>query len=89
MPEGHQTRSLVVNSRDGTMYVGVGSMGNIAEEPEVKASIQAFDADGKSQRTFASGTRNPIGMHLHPETGKLWAVVQEPTGSDQTWCRTT
>ena len=63
---GHSTRSLAVDPKDGTMYVGVGSMGNIAVEPEVRASIQAFDADGSNQRTFASGTRNPIGIHMHP-----------------------
>jgi glucose/arabinose dehydrogenase len=78
--EGHSTRSLAIDPKDGSMFVGVGSMGNIAEEPEVKASIQVFDASGKNQRTFASGTRNPIGMHFHPETGKLWAVVQERDG---------
>jgi glucose/arabinose dehydrogenase len=77
---GHSTRSLVVDPKDGTMYVGVGSGGNIAEEPEGRASIQAFDADGSNQRTFASGTRNPVGIHLHPSTGKLWAVVQERDG---------
>ena len=77
---GHSTRSLVVDPKDGTMYAGVGSMGNIAVEPEVRGTIQAFDADGSNQRTFASGTRNPIGIHLHPSTGKLWAVVQERDG---------
>jgi glucose/arabinose dehydrogenase len=78
--EGHSTRSLVVDPKDGTMYVGVGSAGNIAEEPEPRATIQAFNADASNQRTFASGTRNPIGIHLHPSTGKLWAVVQERDG---------
>jgi glucose/arabinose dehydrogenase len=77
--EGHTTRSLAVDP-EGTMYVGVGSMGNIAEEPEVKASIQVFDADGGNQRTFASGMRNPTGVHFHPQTGDLWAVVQERDG---------
>jgi glucose/arabinose dehydrogenase len=86
--EGHSTRSLAIDPKDGSMYVGVGSMGNIAEEPEVKASIQLFDASGKNQRTFASGTRNPIGMHFHPETGKLWAVVQERDGLGAELCPT-
>jgi glucose/arabinose dehydrogenase len=79
-PEGHTTRSLAVNPADGAMYVGVGSMGNIAEEPEMKASVQVFDADGTNQRTFASGMRNPTGIHFHPETGEPWAVVQERDG---------
>lgn len=78
--EGHTTRSLAIGPKDGALYVGVGSMDNLAEEPEVKASIQMFDADGKNQRTFASGMRNPTGIHFHPETGELWAVVQERDG---------
>lgn len=78
--QGHISRALAVDPKDGTLYVGVGSMGNIAVEPEVKASIQAFDADGSNQRTFASGMRNPTGIHFHPETGELWAVVQERDG---------
>jgi glucose/arabinose dehydrogenase len=78
--QGHTSRALAVDPKDGSLYVGVGSMGNIAEEPEMKASIQAFDADGKNQRTFASGMRNPTGIHFHPDTGELWAVVQERDG---------
>ena len=78
--EGHTTRSLAVDPQSGAMYVGVGSMGNIAEEPEPKASVQRFDADGRNQTTFVSGTRNPIGLHFHPDTGDLWAVVQERDG---------
>jgi glucose/arabinose dehydrogenase len=78
--QGHTSRALAVDPKDGALYVGVGSMGNIAEEPEMKASIQVFDADGKNQRTFASGMRNPTGIHFHPDTGELWAVVQERDG---------
>jgi glucose/arabinose dehydrogenase len=79
-PQGHSTRSLALDPRNGAMYVGVGSMGNISEEPLPKASVQRFDADGRNQTTFVSGTRNPIGLHFHPETGDLWAVVQERDG---------
>jgi len=78
--EGHTTRSLAVDPQSGAMFVGVGSMGNIAEEPEPKASVQRFDADGSNQTGFVSGTRNPIGLHFHPDTGDLWAVVQERDG---------
>jgi glucose/arabinose dehydrogenase len=62
------------------MFVGVGSSGNIGVEPEVKATIQRFDADGSNQRTFASGTRNPTALAFHPDTGELYAVVQERDG---------
>jgi glucose/arabinose dehydrogenase len=79
-PGGHSTRSLAIDPKDGTLYVGVGSTGNIGEEPLPRASIQAFNADGSNQRTFASGMRNPIGIKIHPDTGELWAVVQERDG---------
>jgi glucose/arabinose dehydrogenase len=62
------------------LYVGVGSWGNLGVEPEPKATIQRFDADGSNQTTFASGTRNATALAFHPTTGELWAVVQERDG---------
>jgi glucose/arabinose dehydrogenase len=60
--------------------VGVGSSGNLGVEPEPKATIQRFDADGGNQKTYASGVRNATGLAFHPQTGELWAVVQERDG---------
>ena len=77
---GHSTRSLAVDPRDGRMFVGVGSSSNVAIEAEPRATLQVFDADGRNQRTFASGTRNPMGVGFNPATGALWAVVQERDG---------
>src|SRR5438552_15967735 len=48
-----------------------GSTGNIGVEPQVKASIQRFEADGSGQITFASGMRNPTTLAFHPTTGEL------------------
>jgi len=62
------------------MFVGVGSSGNIGVEPEVKATIQRFEADGSGQATYASGTRNPTALAFQPATGDLYAVVQERDG---------
>ena len=78
--EGHNTRSLVVSPDGETMYVGVGSAGNIAIEEPPRATIQAFDLGGGDQRTFADGTRNPIGVGFRPGTDELWAIVQERDG---------
>ena len=78
--EGHSTRSLVLSPDGSTMYVGVGSAGNVSVEPEPRATIQAFDADGGEQRTVATGTRNPIGIGFRPGTDELWAIVQERDG---------
>ena len=77
---GHSTRSLAIDPQSGGMYSGVGSQSNIAEEDAPRASVQAFDGNGRNQRTFASGTRNPVGIGFNPTTGKLWVTVQERDG---------
>jgi glucose/arabinose dehydrogenase len=77
---GHQNRHLALDPKTGAMFVGVGSAGNLGVEPEVKASIQRFEADGSSQTTFASGMRNPTTLAFHPTTGELYAGVQERDG---------
>ena len=80
IPFGHQNRHLAIDPKTGGLYVGVGSSGNIGVEPEPKATIQRFDADGSNQTTVASGTRNPTALAFQPQTGELWAVVQERDG---------
>jgi glucose/arabinose dehydrogenase len=77
---GHQNRHLAIDPKTGGLYVGVGSSGNVGVEPEPKATIQRFDVDGSNQTTVASGTRNPTALAFHPQTGELWAVVQERDG---------
>src|SRR5437899_2718078 len=78
--QGHQNRHLAIDPKSGALYVGVGSSGNLGVEPEPKATIQRFDADGSNQTTVASGMRNPTALAFQPETGELWAVVQERDG---------
>ena len=78
--QGHQNRHLAIDPKSGALFVGVGSSGNLGVEPEPKATIQRFDADGSNQTTYASGTRNPTALAFHPETGELWALVQERDG---------
>src|SRR5438067_2562597 len=78
--QGHANRHLAVDPKDGALFVGVGSSGNLGVEPEVKASIQRFEADGSGQSTFASGMRNPTALAFQPGTGDLYAVVQERDG---------
>ena len=77
---GHQNRHLVIDPKSGALYVGVGSVGNVGVEPEPKATIQRLDADGSNQSTVVSGTRNPTALAFHPDTGDLWALVQERDG---------
>jgi glucose/arabinose dehydrogenase len=77
---GHANRPLAIDPKTGALFVGVGSSGNIGIEPEVKATIQRFEADGSHQTTYASGLRNTCGLAVNPDTGELWAVVQERDG---------
>jgi glucose/arabinose dehydrogenase len=77
---GHQNRHLAIDPKTGALFVGVGSSGNTGVEPEVKATIQRFDADGSNQQTFASGMRNPTTLAFHPGTGELYTAVQERDG---------
>src|SRR5207245_4147401 len=71
---------IAIDPRSGVLFAGVGSMGNIAVEPAPKATIQYFAPDGSNQTTYAAGTRNPTALAFHPQTGELWAGVQERDG---------
>jgi hypothetical protein len=82
--QGHQNRPLAIDPKTGALFVGVGSSGNLGVEPEPKATIQRFDADGSNQTTFASGTRNPTALAFNPESGDLYALVQESDGPMRT-----
>jgi len=77
----HWTKSLIA-SADGTqLFVGVGSNSNIADngmEAEAnRANILQIDPATGTQRVFASGLRNPVGIAWEPGSGALWAVVNE------------
>ncbi|WP_246676991.1 sorbosone dehydrogenase family protein [Mesorhizobium sp. B2-4-15] len=77
----HWTKSLVA-SRDGSLlYVGVGSNSNITENgiqaEKDRAAIWEVDRATGRSRIFASGLRNPNGLSLEPESGALWAVINE------------
>ena len=77
---GHANRPLVIDPKNGALLVGIGSSGNIGIEPEIKATVQRFAADGSGQATVISGARNPCGLAVNPATGDVWAVVQERDG---------
>ncbi len=84
----HWTKSLVANADGSRLYVGVGSNSNIAEhglEEEVnRAAILEVDPATGATRVFAAGLRNPVGIDWNPDTGALWAAVNErdEMGSD-------
>src|SRR5262249_43109625 len=76
---GHWTRDLEFSKDGKTLFVSVGSRSNASHDSREKrrADILAFDPDGKNERVFASGLRNAVGLAIHPETGQVWASVNE------------
>jgi glucose/arabinose dehydrogenase len=83
-PAGHWTRSLLPCPDGEKLYIGVGSLTNIAEAgmevEEGRAAIHELDLATGRSRIFASGLRNPVGLAWEPGTGVLWTVVNERDG---------
>jgi glucose/arabinose dehydrogenase len=83
-PAGHWTRSLLPSPDGSKLYVGVGSLSNIAdfgmEVEEGRAAIYEVDVATGTGRIFAGGLRNAVGMAWEPTTGALWTVVNERDG---------
>lgn len=81
---GHWTRNIIANAKGTKIYVAVGSGSNIADdgmEAEARrANILEIDPDGKNEKVFASGLRNPVGMDWAPGTETLWTAVNERDG---------
>ena len=46
-------------------------------EEQERASVLAFDTDGRNRRPYANGLRNCVGMLVHPTTGELFCSVNE------------
>jgi glucose/arabinose dehydrogenase len=75
--DGHSTRTIAFGP-DGVMYVSVGSSCNICDESDQRrAAILSFAPDGSGAQRFAWGLRNAVGLAIQPETGLLWATVNE------------
>ena len=71
-PGGHWTRSLLASPDGRKLYVGVGSLSNIAESgmevEEGRACIYELDLATGGHRIFAAGLRNPVGLAWEPNT---------------------
>ncbi|WP_312691453.1 sorbosone dehydrogenase family protein [Kosakonia sp.] len=84
----HWTKSLLASPDGSKLYVGVGSNSNITENgigaEYRRAAVLEVDAATGASRIYASGLRNPTGLQWEPQTGALWAVVNErdEIGSD-------
>ncbi len=77
----HWTKDLALSPDGRFLYVSVGSNSNIVENgleaEKGRAAIWQVDRATGAARVFASGLRNPNGLTFQPETGELFAVVNE------------
>ncbi|MFD1803718.1 PQQ-dependent sugar dehydrogenase [Mixta tenebrionis] len=77
----HWTKSLLASPDGSKLYVGVGSNSNIVENgigaEYRRAAVLEVDIAGGGSRIYASGLRNPTGLQWEPQSGKLWAIVNE------------
>jgi glucose/arabinose dehydrogenase len=84
----HWTKSLVASLDGSRLFAGVGSNSNAGENgidaERGRAAILAIDPATGGTHPFATGLRNPVGLAFEPESGTLWAVVNErdELGSD-------
>lgn len=77
----HWTKAMTASADGRFLYVGIGSNSNITERgmeaEENRAMIWQIDARTGMHRPYAAGLRNPTALTIQPETGQLWAVVNE------------
>jgi glucose/arabinose dehydrogenase len=77
----HWTKALLASPDGKKLYVGSGSNSNITENgldvEYRRAAVLEVDAATGASRVFASGIRNPTGLQWEPQSGKLWAIVNE------------
>ena len=79
---GHNTRDVVFSQDGKEMFVAVGSGSNV-DDPDThpsemhRANILEYTPEGKFERVYASGIRNPVGLAINPTTGELWCSVNE------------
>jgi len=82
---GHWTRDIAFSKDGRKMFVSVGSYSNNDDPDTVareagRATILQFNPDGTERRIYVSGIRNAVGLAIHPESGELWASVNERDG---------
>ena len=84
----HWTKNILASGDGSRLYVTVGSNSNAGENGVAnearRAAILEIDLATGGSRVFASGLRNPNGLGWQPQSGELWAAVNErdEIGSD-------
>ncbi len=79
---GHWTRDIAFSLDGKKLYISVGSRSNVDDvdnNPREyrRADILEANPDGTGLRVYASGIRNAVGIAVNPQTGELWASVNE------------
>jgi glucose/arabinose dehydrogenase len=79
---GHWTRDVAFSNDGKRMFVSVGSRSNVNDTDNNptelhRADILEFTPEGKNLKVYAWGIRNPVGIAVHPQTGEIWASVNE------------
>lgn len=77
----HWTKDLALSPDGKFLYASVGSNSNIVENgleaEKNRAAILQVDRQTGAFKLFASGLRNPNGLAFNPQSGELWAVINE------------
>ena len=77
----HWTKAMAASLDGRFLYVGIGSNSNITErgmEAEVnRAVVWQIDPATGMHKSYAEGLRNPSALAVQPESGILWAAVNE------------
>jgi glucose/arabinose dehydrogenase len=77
----HWTKALAASADGRQLFVGIGSNSNITERgmtAEVdRAMVWQVDAATGAHKPYATGLRNPTALAVQPDSGQLWAVVNE------------
>jgi len=79
---GHWTRDLAFSPDGQKLFISVGSRSNVDDTDNNpaeyhRADILEVNPDGSGLQVYAWGIRNPVGIAINPETGVLWASVNE------------
>lgn len=77
----HWTKALAASADGQYLYVGIGSNSNITERGMTaeadRAMVWQVNARSGEHKPYATGLRNPTALTIQPDTGQLWAVVNE------------
>ena len=74
----HWTRSIAFSADRKHLFASIGSKTNISIESDPRrAAVVVADPDGSNSRIYATGLRNAVGLAINPQTGDLWATVNE------------